>query len=715
MKTRKKTLAKKIAKLISVMLLIIFAALITLSMTFTRSAIIDATYRDLSVNSKANGVQVQEFMNVCQSTALSLRTLMEDAFAAEKALGASTETFQSSIYPNLKLNSAKKDLESQLIATAKNAVRHNESIIGIGIMFEPYQYSNKRESYAFYNSAGDNGEIEATDVGEYSYYGSEDYYTIANDKTGTVFTPPYVYRDMSMISAAMPIIIDGKHVGVINIDVTMDEFKKLNLDNDTYPSMGIQVVSGTGAIAFDSKTPDNIGKNIGELAFGEEGAQAASLIANSTEPFQATHTGDGGKPVCSFFYPLRAGSETWQTITTVSLAEINRDSLFTTMIQAAFCVVSLVILLVVIIRVLNKNLRPIDSIVAAAVSLAEGNLDINIDVDSNDEIGELAKTFTNTSASLRAMISDISRVLDCVAGNDLTAEPEVAYKGDFAAIRESLKNILHNLNRVMQNLNYSSQKVSGGSEQILSSAQALSQGATEQAASIQELSASIEDISTNIRENAGHAREAREESITSKEEIERCNIQMREMIKAMDEIRGKSSQIGNIIKTVEDIAFQTNILALNAAVEAARAGMAGKGFAVVADEVRNLAGKSAEAVKDTTGLIEETIHAVENGAQIAGNTAKSMAVIVEDNERVTQYMDHIAAASSQQAQSIEQITQGMEQISAVVQTTSATAEESAAASQELTGQAQVLKGLVDEFSLSDAVDAPRALPMSRLY
>lgn len=710
MKTGKKMLAKKIARLITAMLLIIFAALVTFSMTYTRGAMIDAAYRELSVNSKANGVQVQEFMNVCQSTALSLRTLMEDAFAAEKTLGAPQETFQSSLYPDLKLNSVKKDLEGQLIATAKNAVRHNASIIGIGIMFEPYQYAGGRESYAFYNSLGDTGEVEATDVGAYSYYGAEDYYTIAHDKSGTVFTPPYIYRDMSMLSAAMPIIIDGKHIGVINIDVTMDEFKKLNLSSDDYPSMGIQVVSGTGAIAFDSKTPDNIGKNIADLAFGTEGQEAASLIANSTQPFQAAHSGEDGKQVCSFFYPLSAGSETWQTITTVSLSEINRDSLVATLIQTAFCVVSLIVLLTVIIRALNRNLRPINSIVEAAASLAEGNLNIDLDVRSDDEIGELAKTFANTSASLREMIADISRLLDCVAGSDLTQSPQVEYKGDFAAIRGSLENILHNLNRVMHNLSGSSRMVSGGSEQILSSSQALSDGAAEQAASIQELSASIENISGHIRENAAHAREAREESVASKEEIERCNVQMREMIRAMDEIRQKSNQIGNIIKTVEDIAFQTNILSLNAAVEAARAGTAGKGFAVVADEVRNLAGKSAQAVKDTTGLIEETVEAVENGARIAGSTAKSMALIVADNERVTQYMDRIAAASGEQAQSIGQITQGMEQISAVVQTTSATAQQSAAASRELTGQAQALKELVGEFYLLDTEDAPDALP-----
>lgn len=702
MKTKRKTLANKIARLISAMLLVIFAALITLSLTFTRGAILEATYNDLSSNSKSNGVQVQEFMNICQSTAESLRSLMEEAFTKEKSMGALFDTMQSAVYPDLKLNSIKKDLESQMIATAKNAVRHNDSIIGIGIMFEPRAFAEGRESYGIYHTAGDNGQIEVSDVGEYSYYGSEDYYTIASGKSDTVFTTPYTYRDMQMISGAMPIIIDGQHIGVINVDVTMNEFNKMDLAVDDYPSIGVQVVSGQGIIAFDSLVPDNLGKNIGDLAYDSQGAQEVSaLIASSTQPFQVPHKDMNGKMVCSFLYPLKAGSETWQTITTVDMRDINRSSIGTTAIQTIFCIVSLIVLVAVILRALRKTLQPIGQVVKAAASIAEGKLDIHLDIHSNDEIGELAETFSATCRSLQGMISDISMVLDCVASNDLTVAPDADYKGDFVAIRHSLEHILSNLSRVMHNIYDSSRRVSGGSEQISASAQALSQGSTEQAASIQQLSASIDDISANIRENASHARDARAESMGAKSEIEHCNEQMRDMIRAMDEIRGKSGEIGKIIKTVEDIAFQTNILALNAAVEAARAGAAGKGFAVVADEVRNLAGKSADAVKDTTVLIEETVRAVEKGAGIADSTAKSMATIVEDNDRVTQYMDNIAAASGKQAESIEEITHGMSQISAVVQTTSATAEESAAASQELSGQAQVLKGLVDEFHLQD--------------
>jgi len=241
------------------------------------------------------------------------------------------------------------------------------------------------------------------------------------------------------------------------------------------------------------------------------------------------------------------------------------------------------------------------------------------------------------------------------------------------------------------------------SSQVASGAQSLAQGTTEQASSIEEFSATIADISMQIKNTANNADLANREVVSTSEEVINSNSQMQEMKLAMNNINAKSAQISKIIKTIEDIAFQTNILALNAAVEAARAGSAGKGFAVVADEVRNLAQKSADAAKNTTMLIEETVQAVERGSQIVDITAQSMINVVAGSDQVRDFVNDIARTSKEQSDAVSQILIGVEQISSVIQSNSATAEESAAASEELSSQADLLKQHVNQFQIQKDV------------
>lgn len=227
----------------------------------------------------------------------------------------------------------------------------------------------------------------------------------------------------------------------------------------------------------------------------------------------------------------------------------------------------------------------------------------------------------------------------------------------------------------------------------------LSQGTTEQASSVEELSASMVEIADQANLAADHAQSARTQSKQSEQEVSRGNDKLKDLIGAIDNINNKSNEIGKIVKTIDDIAFQTNILALNAAVEAARAGAAGKGFAVVADEVRNLAGKSAEAVQTTTEMIRETVEAIAVGSELAGSTVEAMEAIVTGTAKVTELVEAIAQASSAQAVAIGQVNTGVEQISSVVQSNSATSEESAATAEELSGQAQMLNQQLGRFQL----------------
>lgn len=305
--------------------------------------------------------------------------------------------------------------------------------------------------------------------------------------------------------------------------------------------------------------------------------------------------------------------------------------------------------------------RPIQEIVAASQKMAEGDMNVDIEVRSKDELGTLAQSFTAMANSM---------------------------------------------NSVLQNIANASEQVASGSRQVSEASQTLSQGSTEQASSIQQLTASIEQIASQTKLNAENAEEANRLALSAHADAELGNERMKEMLAAMEQINDSSGNISKIIKVIDEIAFQTNILALNAAVEAARAGQHGKGFAVVAEEVRNLAARSAGAAKETTVLIEGSIKKVEVGTKIATETARALDQIVGGVNKAASLVGSIAVSSNEQAIGIAQVNQGISQVSEVIQANSATSEECAAASEQLSGQSEQLKRMVGQFRLKRAAGEP---------
>ena len=446
----------------------------------------------------------------------------------------------------------------------------------------------------------------------------------------------------------------------------------------------------------------------GQRAVGTRlSSEVAGIVLNQGKSYVGKTTILGEEHLCSYVPTYDAGGKINGLIFAgISMSDAMRQISLTVILSCLAGVVLIIIGIMVIGAYIKRVVSaPLFRLTILAQTLEQGDLGVNqhqtmaVRIDSNDEIGVLSKSFDNTISRLRNYIQEISNMLEAIAEGDLTAEITQEYVGDFASIRTSLNDILQKLNATIGQVVTSAEYVSGGAEQMSTAAQALSHGSMEQTSAVEELEETVRSVTASVKQTAEHAQQAREQAGGMGSQLAEGNQKMHEMIAAMGEITKSSNEIEKIIKTIEDIAFQTNILALNAAVEAARAGTAGKGFAVVADEVRNLAAKSAEASQSTSALIGRSISAVNQGTQIADATAKQLDSVVAGAREIVETINGIASDAQTQAGAVEQIQDQIGQITSVVQTNSSTAEESAATSQELSAQASVLKQLVATFRL----------------
>lgn len=640
-----------------------------------------------------------EINYIASHNAKVAQSYLENMQTASKALALEVNRYK-------KLDKKSADV---MLKESLEGILQDERIFSTYFAFEPNKYFPNTPNGLSYYAFHDGSNIKMDVFEDYSTYSTGDYYAPTKNSLSTTITEPYSYElstgeTVWLVTLSNPIFDNsGNFIGVANCDILTSTISLLEYDLGNFDTSYSYILTNAGNYIAHSGDDTKIGTNYSEDSM----ADSALMEATKNGEFllaEGNNSLSGNNKTFVVHSPISISgvSSSWSSAFVVDKSESLSSVTYVTLVVILIALVGIAILAVFAFLILKKSLSPLNQVIIMAQKMGNGELDLEYDEAGlkNDELGELMRIFQATSHKLHEYISDISHTLENIASGNLQLTVEREYVGDFQTIKDSLNHIIVSLNDILGEMQSASNQVSVSSDHVSYASQSLAQGATEQASSIEELSATIDDISDKVKHNAQNATNVSKQASDMGIEMANSNLQMQKMMEAMNAIDSKSNEIALIVKTIEDITFQTNILALNAAVEAARAGSSGKGFAVVADEVRNLAGKSADAAKDISELIESSVALIKDGSVMAVNTADSVAKVASDSRIIVESIDNISDMLQKEAEAIAQITIGMDQISSVVQTNSATAEESAAASEELFGQSQLLDTLIGKFNIS---------------
>ena len=685
------SLSGRISLSLGIIMLFLFALMTAFILAVASAAFNKKNEQNMNALSNLNASRVNK---ITVNTSNTMKSLAESFVNFHKEDGGDSALSGKSKLEEATgaLTVSEAEEEYYLMKTMQGFAKNNLGIVSQALLLEPDAFSKENSNYSLrYDTDGDKFSMVP-----YEVYGTQDFYKQAQESKVASATLPMENADTGKASFYMTVpILDGdRFLGIVTTEISTEVFNELDMSTLGYENVFFDVLDNQNNFVY-SNNPDAKGKNLGDLI----GQKYSDMLVEKMQSKEAFFQRDSQ---VRYYVPLQIEGVDWWVQTAMTIPHFDQEKN-----QLLFALILSEVIIFILVQIINflrisNALKPLKKVSEAGKEVAGGNFDVEIHYPQQDEIGELSRSISEVIGRSKKIVFDLRDRLDAMAGGNFTENLESEeYVGDYAPLLESLKHIQEDMNKTLQEVHASSVQVLSSAEQVNTGAQSLSQGATEQASSIEELSANMQDISHSIQASTKTAGEAYKLQGEAGVAVLQSNEKMEEMRKAMDDITAKSNEISKIIKTIDDIAFQTNILSLNAAIEAARAGAAGKGFAVVADEVGNLAQKSAKAAQNTGLLIEETIEAVEKGAKITEETAESLNSVSKSTEEVNTLIEKISSASSKDLEGITSLNQGLQQISSVVQANSATAEQSAAASEELTGQANKMNELVERFQLKE--------------
>lgn len=689
-------LSGKISFTVGTALTCMLILLIAISILVAKNYLTQAIDGELKGIASENSVLVQNVIDDANSAASNLQNYL---------------TYQ---YSNFTLHTGQKEkslvydtpiavynarMENYILNTAWSEVANSEFISAMSVAFEPGAFDDAIKDYSVYVTEEDAKNKTASTFGTYEEYGTAAYYQTAVRTQKSVFTTPYDYNDKKLITASFPIVHNGNSIGAVMVDINVAEFKQIDRTNENYPTLYGNIIDKEGIYIYDVAGVEWSGADMAPYFYNVSEYDDMMAKMQGHEAFKVVTTREDGRKVCRYMYPIDVGNDTWWSQSIVDLDDVNENTIKLILIMVLLSLITLTVIIITMVWLIRRFLKPIGDIVTAAERLSAGDFKVQLNSESNDEIGQLAAAFETTISVLSGIINDLNRGMTEMAGGNFNIKPAVEYPGELDGIKTSIQTFIVKMSDALTRINNASEQVAGSSAQIAAGAQSLTEGATDQASSIEELQATVTDVSNEVDKNAKNSQNANEMATEVGTDIDDSNSQMQKMVDAMNAIAETSNQISNIINTINDIASQTNLLALNASIEAARAGEMGKGFAVVAAEVGSLATQSAEAAKNSTALIEDSLKAVENGKNMADTTADKLRVSAEKTQELVANISQITEASIRQAGALDQIAQAVEQIASVVEENTAMAQESSASSEEMSNQAQILKDLVGQFTL----------------